>query len=78
MNTERTSEHEAISDDEVGAELVRAVAGAGAAWARYGLTLASASLDASARSLQATAGLLGLISERITQRFDQIRDRGAS
>jgi hypothetical protein len=75
MNTQRTAPHETISDDEVGSELARAALGAGAAWARYGLTIASATLDAGASSLKATAGLLGLLSQKISESFEQAANR---
>jgi hypothetical protein len=51
-----------------GDELAQALVGAGTAWARYGLTVARASLGATARTLEATAGLLGALSDRIAPR----------
>lgn len=53
--------------EETARELGRALLGAGAAWARYGLTVARASLGASARTLDATSGLLGALSDRIEE-----------
>jgi hypothetical protein len=65
-----TDESDRFGTEETTGELARALVGAGAAWARYGLTIARASLDASARTLEATAGVLGALSERIVERAE--------
>lgn len=71
MNIDPSTE----SRDTTAAEgdLAHALVGAGAAWARYGLTVARASLGATARTLEATAGLLGALSERIAERAPEGR-----
>ena len=66
MNHEQIPESTAQSAEE----LARLLLGAGAAWARYGLSVARASLDASARTLEATAGVLGALSDHIRERAE--------
>jgi hypothetical protein len=60
-------------DTQPEGDLAEALVGAGAAWARYGLTVARASLGATARTLEATAGLLGALSERFAERAEDVR-----
>jgi hypothetical protein len=57
MNDRETSSHERVAET-----LVSALVGTGAAWARYGLTIGRASLEASARTLEGTAALLGSLA----------------
>ena len=63
-----TTENEETT--ETTRELGEALLGAGAAWARYGLTVARASLGAGARTLDATSGLLATLSDRLGETLD--------
>lgn len=47
------------------AELATEVVKVGAAWLRYGLSVGESSLEASARSLESTARVLGRVAARI-------------
>ncbi|MCC6215812.1 MAG: hypothetical protein IT376_13185 [Polyangiaceae bacterium] len=55
------------TDDEL-RDATRAVVGIGAAWARYGLTMGRAAVETSARSLEATARLLGALADAVDRR----------
>ncbi len=59
-------------------ELVRNLSDVGAAWARYGLTVAEASLKASSRTLDSTARALGNLAEAIQHpdRDDSVETEG--
>ncbi len=62
MNTE-TQIHTAENRSDA-AEIAGAFLRVGAAWARYGLSIARASVETSARTLDVTAGALGTLAKR--------------
>lgn len=72
MNTEESVPGERT--EEAAGELAQALVGAGSAWARYGLTVARASLDGAARTLEATATLLGALSDRFSENAEPRRE----
>lgn len=62
MNTQTEShDTDRRSDAE---QIATAFLRVGAAWARYGLSIARASVETSARTLDVTAGALGTLAER--------------
>lgn len=69
-------ENEPMSRDEELHDATRAVVGLGAAWARYGLTMGRAAVETSARSLEATARLLGALADVIDRRREATDEPG--
>ena len=56
-------------------DLVGALVGVGAAWARYGLAVGRASLSASAKSLEVTSDVLERLSRAIEDTAENLRSR---
>jgi len=62
MNTQ--TETRSSDQNSDAAEIAGAFLRVGAAWARYGLSIARASVETSARTLDVTAGALGTLAKR--------------
>ena len=53
--------------------IAKTLLGIGAAWARYGLTLGRASIEAYTRTLQSTSGMLGDLAEAFERSAESAR-----
>ncbi|MBK7584988.1 MAG: hypothetical protein IPI67_32960 [Myxococcales bacterium] len=77
MNTQTNTNdtrNETSSDAE---QIAGAFLRVGAAWARYGLGIARASVETSARTLDVTAGALGTLAKRFADLEEQKRAEDA-
>jgi len=71
MNDDDTTRKD--DQDTRTSDLLGALVGVGAAWARYGLAIGRASLSASAKSLEVTSELLGRLSHAIEDTAENLR-----
>ena len=78
MTNETVQNDEPRDATSTASDILGALFDAGAAWARYGLALGRASLNASAKSLELAAELLGGLSRAIQDAAELARKPSSS